>query len=412
MTPLADNPITPNAEPDFKTLKQRFLKLNQSRLRRVKDDLRPSQQDFIELLPLLFHVNHPILPGYVSKSTPVGVPEFLPDKDTLDAAKRFSKSFSWKRRAYRKFEIHALYLMGSTGTIAYSDKSDFDIWVCHDSSLSGKQLEELQEKTRAIENWAASMGVEANLFLVDAERFKRGEHGHLSSESSGSALHYLLLEEFYRTSVLLAGRYPIWWLVPPEQEHNYDAVVEDIKLKRYLHSREHIDFGGLAHISADEFYGATLWLLYKGINSPYKSILKILLMEAYASEYPHIDLLGLRFKKAVYDGEDDINILDPYLMMMDKVEEYLVQYNQDNRLDLARRSFYFKVDEPLSHDNNQKRNSWRRELMSGLTHQWGWSSGYIMKLDAQDEWNINSVIEERQILIREFTGSYRFLSLF
>ena len=412
MKPLADNPATHNAELDFKTIKQRFVKLNRIRLQRVKDDLRPSQQDFIELLPLLFHVNHPILPGYISKSTPVGVPEFLPGKDTLNAAKRLSKSFSWKKRAYRKFEIHALYLMGSTGTIAYSDKSDFDIWVCHDSSLSGKQIEELQAKAKAIENWAASMGVEANLFLVDAERFKRGEHGHLSSESSGSALHYLLLEEFYRTSVLLAGRYPIWWLVPPEQEHNYDAVVDDIKLKRYIHSREHIDFGGLAHINADEFYGATLWLLYKGINSPYKSILKILLMEAYASEYPHIDLLGVRFKKAIYEGEDNINSLDPYLMMMDKVEEYLVEYNQDNRLDLARRSFYFKIGEPLSHNNSSKKNGWRRELLSGLTRQWGWSSGQILKLDARDEWKINSVIDERQTLIREFTGSYRFLSLF
>lgn len=412
MKQLVSHSITQNTELDFKTIRQRFVKLNRARLQRVKDDLRPSQQDFIELLPLLFHVNHPILPGYVSKSTPVGVPEYLPGNDTLNAAKRFSKSFSWKKRAYRKFEIQALYLMGSTGTIAYSDKSDFDIWVCHDSSLSGKQIEELQEKSKAIEIWAGSMGVEANLFLVDAERFKRGEHGHLSSESSGSALHYLLLEEFYRTSVLLAGRYPIWWLVPPEQEHNYDAVVNDIKLKRYIHSREHIDFGGLAHISADEFYGATLWLLYKGINSPYKSILKILLMEAYASEYPQIDLLGVRFKKAVYEGEDDINSLDPYLMMMNKVDEYLVQYNQDNRLDLARRSFYLKVDEPLSHDNNNKKNSWRRDLLSGLTNQWNWSSGQILKLDSRDKWKINSVIEERQALIREFTGSYRFLSLF
>jgi len=399
-------------ELDFKRVKQRFTRVNRARLQRVTSDLRPSQRDFIQLLPLLFHVNHPILPGYVSKSTPVGLPEYLPGKETLAAARRLSKSYSWKKRAYRKFDIHGLYLMGSTGTIAYSDKSDFDIWVVHDSDLKGDKIEELQARAKAIEEWAASMEVEATVFLVDARQFRRGEHGHLSRESSGSALHYLLLEEFYRTSVLLAGRYPLWWLVPPDQEANYDAFVADIKRKRYIHSREHIDFGGLADIRAEEFYGATLWLLYKGINSPYKSILKILLMEAYASEYPQIDLLGVRFKRAIYNDEKDINVLDPYLMMMDKVEEYLLEYNQDKRLDLVRRSFYFKVGEQLSNNNGSRKNSWRRELMAELITRWGWSSGQLQRLDSREEWKISSVLEERKALIHEFTGSYRFLSLF
>ena len=84
----------------------------------------------------------------VSKTTPVGLPEYLPSKETLAAARRLSKSFAWKKRAYRKFNIHGLYLMGSTGTIAYSEKSDFDIWVVHDSELDSKQIEELQARAR------------------------------------------------------------------------------------------------------------------------------------------------------------------------------------------------------------------------------------------------------------------------
>ncbi|VAX08410.1 Adenylate cyclase [hydrothermal vent metagenome] len=412
MKPFVIDENRQGSELDFKHIKQRFVRLNRARLERVNSDLRPGQRDFVQLLPLLFHVNHPILPGYVSKTTPVGVPEYLPGKETLAAARRLSKSFSWKKRAYRRFDIHGLYLMGSTGTIAYSDKSDFDIWVVHDSDLVGEPLEELQIRATAIEEWAASMDVEATVFLVDARQFRRGDHGHLSRESSGSALHYLLLEEFYRTSVLLAGRYPLWWLVPPDQEANYDTFVEDIKRKRYIHSREHIDFGGLARISAEEFYGATLWLLYKSINSPYKSILKILLMEAYASEYPQIDLLGVRFKRAVYEGEKDIDVLDPYLMMMDKVDEYLHKYNQDKRLDLVRRSFYFKVGEQLSEGSGSSRNSWRRKLMSELVGRWGWSSGQLQRLDMREQWKISSVVEERKALINEFTGSYRFLSLF
>ena len=98
-------------------------------------DLRERQRHFIELLPLLYHTNHPILPGYVSKQTPAGIPDYSPGNQTLNLAKKLAKSFTYKKRAYRKYHIQAIYMMGSTGTIAYSsDKSDFDIWVCYEST--------------------------------------------------------------------------------------------------------------------------------------------------------------------------------------------------------------------------------------------------------------------------------------
>lgn len=396
---------------DFKAIKERFYKLNKVRHDRLYQDLKTNQREFVELLLLLFHVNHPMLPGYISKDTPAGIPDYTPNSTALSIAKRISKSFEFKRRAYRKYYIQGIYLMGSTGTIAYGEMSDLDIWVCHDSSIDQAQLDELRNKARDVERWAHSHGVDANIFLVDAEKFRNGEHGNLSTESSGSALHVLLLEEFYRTSVLLAGFFPLWWLVPPEQEKNYDEYVSDFNKKRFTFAKGCIDFGGLGHISPGEFYGATLWSLYKGINSPYKSILKILLMESYASEYPDIDLLGMRFKNSVYQGNNDINDLDPYLMMLNKVEEYLLKENQQERLELARNSFYMKVDEKLS-DANEKGEDWRRELLSSYVKKWGWPYTRMMKLDARDEWKIKRVVEERKALVKEFMNSYRVISDF
>lgn len=396
---------------DFKAVKERFNKLNKARHARMYQDMRANQKDLVSLLPLLFHVNHPMLPGYVSKDTPAGIPEYTPDANALQTAKRISKSFLFKKRAYRRFHIHGIYVMGSTGTIAYGDMSDLDIWVCHDSGLNHEQLEELRNKVQNIERWANEQRVDANIFLVDAEKFRKGEHSTLSGESSGSALHVLLLEEFYRTSVLLAGRFPLWWLVPPEEEKHYDEYVEDIKRKRFVHAKDFIDFGGLGSISSGEFYGATLWLLYKGINSPYKSILKILLMEAYASEYPEIDLLGMRFKKAIYDGNSDINDLDPYLMMLNKVEEYLLAHNENDRLELARNSFYLKVDEQLSNAGDEEED-WRRQLLGSYVKKWGWPYTRMMMLDSRNEWKIKRVLEERKSLVKEFMNSYRVISDF
>ena len=396
---------------DFKAIKERFFALNKARLARTMHELRQRQREFIELLPLLFHTNHPILPGYVSKATPAGIPDYSPSATTLNLAKKIAKSFSYKRRAYRRYYIDAIYMMGSTGTIAYSNKSDFDIWICYDEELTPQQVDALQSKAKAIEEWAQAMDVDAHLFLVNPVDFREGKHDALTSESSGTALHYLLLEEFYRTSLLLAGRYPVWWLVPPEQERNYNEIVGDLKLKRYVHARDHIDFGGLDQFPAEEFYGATLWLLYKGINSPYKSILKTLLMEAYASEFPQIDILAVRFKHAIYNGENEINKLDPYLMMLHKVEEYLNQRGEHKRLELLRRSFYFKVNEKLSEESSREHN-WRRELLIELTQAWGWTTSQMFLLDSKEDWKIQRVISERNELMHEFTHSYRFLSDF
>ena len=396
-------------EPDYRQVKQRFFSLNQQRMRRAYADLRQSEKEFLDALPVLLHVNHPILPGYIDKEAPAGLPEYTPSSQGLNALRKHFKSFSYKKRAYRRFDIDALFMMGSTGTIAYSQASDFDIWVVHDPALSTDKILKLQEKVKGIEEWANDKGIDANLFLVNPEAFRKGKNGILSKEGSGSAQHYLLLEEFYRTSVLIAGRYPLWWLIPAEQEKDYDQVAEDIKRKRLVNAREFVDLGGLNHIKADEFYGATLWLLYKSLDSPYKSLLKILLMESYATEYPKINLLAISFKKFVYEEGEDINKIDPYLMMLNKVESFLIKSNEPGRLELIRRSFYFKVNQKLS---QTIKCNWRTDLMQELVHQWGWHPTQLQRLDSREEWKLSSVLEERNILIKEFTHTYRYLSLF
>lgn len=35
------------------------------------------------------------------------------------------------------------------------------------------------------------------------------------------------------------------------------------------------DLGGLGELSAEEYFGASLWQLYKSVDSPYKAVLKV-----------------------------------------------------------------------------------------------------------------------------------------
>ena len=396
---------------DVRAARKRFLAINRERLRRTQQVLRWRTRDFLDLLPLLFHINHAMLPGFVSKHTPAGISDWSPTKKSIDAGKRLAKSFDYKKRALRNYDIHSIFLMGSVGTIAHSEKSDFDIWICHRPDLSPKQLGELHDKCQGIEKWAASVNLEVHFFLMNAEAFREGRVVELSSESSGSTQHHLLLEEFYRTGLLVAGRYPVWWLVPPEEEGNYEAFVANLLHKRFIPANEVIDFGGLSAIPAEEYFGAALWQVYKGIDSPYKSVLKMLLMEAYAAEYPNSDLLSLRYKQAIYDGVTDLDELDPYTILINKLEQYLLARNEPERLELVRRCFYFKVQLPLSRPTRSGRN-WRWERMEDLARQWFWNEGQVEMLDQRRNWNVHQVLRERRVLVDEITHSYMSLSRF
>lgn len=401
-----------DAEIDFKALKRRFVMLNQARLERTRAALRERQEGFLDLLPLLFHVNHPLLPGYSSKFTPCGVWGYEPERKVLNQAKTLAKSFSYSKPTRKQSPILAIYFMGSSGTIGHSEESDFDLWLCHDPRLNTDELCKLQQKATGIEQWADTLGLEIHFFFINPELFRQGGQTALSTESSGSAQHSLLLDEFYRTSVLLEGQYPLWWLVPPGYEAAYDLYVAEMHRKRFLYARDTIDFGGLAHIPAEEFFGAALWQLSKGIDSPYKSILKLLLIESYAREYPAVELLSKRFKQSVYDGIVDPEQLDPYMLMLQKVSGYLQQNDERQRLELAHRCFYFKTEIRLSSKVPGQRLDWRHDLLLELTKSWGWNRADLMLMDARKQWRVHRVLEERQILFQALTTSYRFLSDF
>lgn len=397
---------------DFRAVKHRFMILNKERLRRAHHSLRERQSELLDLLPLLFHVNHPMLPGFASREAPAGVWGYEPDEAILRLARSYAKSFAYRRSPHKHYPIHGLYFMGSTGTIAHAEGSDFDFWLCYAPDLSQEQLALLQSKTRALEQWASELDLEIHFFLVNANEFRSGKLLELSSESSGSSQHYLLLDEFYRSSVLLAGMFPLWWLVPPEHEGRYDEYVEDLQRKRFLYVRDCIDFGGLHQVPAEEFIGAALWQLSKGIDSPYKSLLKLLLIESYASEYPRMDLLSKLLKEAVYKGQLSTEKLDPYIMMLEKVSNYLDGADESKRLDLARRSFYFKTDLHLTEEPSSRRSDWRRDILAEMVAGWGWNRAALTLLDAHHTWKVQRVVEERQTLFDALIKSYRFLSDF
>jgi adenylate cyclase class 1 len=392
---------------DLQAIIQRFKNLNHLRQQRVQDFLQQRQQIFLNLLPLLFHQNHPLLPGFISSETVAGIPDYHPNKTTILTARQFSKGFKYQRKALLNYPIHGIFLMGSVSSIAFSKVSDMDIWLCHQPNLTATEIEELQQKAESIERWADSFDLEVHFFLVNSQEFIDGYDIPISSESSGTTQHYLLLEEFYRTAIYIAGRVPAWWLVPPHQEHNYTGYMNHLLENRFVFPNEVIDFGGLEDVPAEEFVSSTLWHIYKSLNSPHKSLLKLFLMECYASEYPHTDWLSFTLKKAIYDGDFDIDRLDPYLLIYDKIEKYLLKSRSHDRLELVRQCFYLKIIGSSSRVLDYQSRIIRENYLEQIAEERQWPADLLPSLNSNQFWNILKATQEHDIIRKQLKHCLR-----
>ncbi|MBB1273124.1 MULTISPECIES: class I adenylate cyclase [Psychromonas] len=378
-----------------------------SRLR-VKSALalmKKDEADVFQSFPLLLHFNTPSMPGYIEGDVPTGICQFSPTKKhQLLAQQLFATELPDNEATH--CEIIGLYAMGSTSSIGQCSESDFDVWICYSHTLDKKRVALLDKKAWEITYWAESLGVELNFFLIPDNKFRVNNQSELSNESCGTSQHMLLLDEFYRTSLRVAGRRILWRQIPHQHEKNYDEYVKELHQTGQINIDDWLDLGGLHRVPAEELFGATLWQLYKGIDNPYKATLKTILMEAYSWEYPNTELISTSYKKSFQEQDSYDEELDPYCLMLKKVSDYLISINDLQRLELVRVCFYFKTEEMISKPSCNDNSAWRRSILNKLIKEWGWTDNQIADLDNRNNWKIREVQQANDLLLDSLMLSY------
>ncbi len=395
---------------DLEFAKKQVADLDRFRTARALSGMSQDFQRVFQLISLLLHCNHPNLPGYISEA-PAGICHFeLSDyqRQYLDQSVPhldFSQIESFSDRTFNA--IYGVYVMGSVASVCQTSYSDLDIWVCHREDLNQQERDKLQQKASALQCWAKGYAVEINLFLMDQERFRSFRYAEpLTAENCGSAQYMLLLDEFYRSAIRLAGKPLLWLHLLVENEADYESEVERLVREQHINMQEWLDFGGLGAFSANEYFGASLWQLYKGIDAPYKSAIKILLLEAYSWEYPHTHLISRDFKWHLLTGCHDGFHFDPYLAMLERVTVYLTGLKDFKRLEFVRRCFYVKATDDLWRYNGK---NWRIDLLRELVAEWKWDDELIQELNQRPRWKIKQVKQTYDHLIHILMLSYRHL---
>ncbi len=394
---------------EFESCIARYDAINQIRTERALDAMSPQGQQVFQLLPVLLHYNHPLLPGYVSGNVPHGVANL----SLSPAQRQFIDDLCMATNSYggiysQQESILGIYSMGSTASIGQCERSDLDIWVCHAHGLSPEQVQLLEHKCLLISTLAEHRGVELNFFLIPDNKFRLANQAQLGGDNCGSTQHLLLLDEFYRSALHIAGKRLLWPLVPltgDEDDAGYDERVAEL-VREGLEPADWLDLGGVQDIPAKEYFGAALWLLYKGLDSPYKAVLKILLMEAYSAEFPHTRLLSVEAKRWLQQHDGYSRHLDPYFLMLQKATSYLESCGDHKRLDLVRRCFYIKISQGLNQSSDPGRYVKRRSMLTELVSEWGWDDDTLQHMDNRSSWTVVEVKAAYAELLDALMQSY------
>lgn len=397
---------------DFKFRLARLKAHDAVRLERACSVMSPHVRAVFSLVPVLLHCNTPSIPGWRPGPVPYGIDLFKPDAHQRSWIRAMGADPDNLPRG--EYGIAALYAMGSTSSIGQGMASDLDIWVCVLPGMPQRETEALRAKCHFISVFCKSLGADVNLFVTPEDRFLKGAHGTLDTEDCGSAQSLFLLDEFYRSSVRICGRRIAWYMVSPDEErHGYAEAVKSFYDKGLMQKGQWLDFGPVTGSSPEEYFGSGLWLLYKGIDSPFKAALKITLMEAYSREYPNTALVSSEFKRRFWSCAGGTLATDSYFLMFKKVARYLRSRGDKARLDLMRRCFYIKIHEAaVSLGRGTPQRAFRLRLESRLAKAFGWNENDVRLAEGSMRWPPGLIIKASGELFSSYVASYRDLLSF
>lgn len=398
-----------------------FERYNKAKADFLYEQLAPRKKIVYDLIPLLIHMEAADLleNGDACQMSPHGILGYKVSPRTLDSYKEaFPNKKTPKLRSQAGFDpslpVKSLSLIGSLGSIAQNSKSDFDYWICfEEEAFSRESFIYFQEKLESIEKWADKFaGAEIHFFPLDLKKVRANDFGETTGESSGSALSKLLKEEFYRTMTIVAGQAPLWMIMPPgADDEEYERLKELVRRSGRIDGSKLVDMGNVYDISLGEFYGAAIWQINKTMGSPFKSILKMALLEEYMFNHGSKGLLCNELKQRLISNEREISRMDPYVLMFERAAAYLREKGRHDDLDLLRRSLYMKTGIKLTLTDHRKPDlSRKKQILVELIRDWSWNQKAIDQLNNFHNWSFKDTQHFSDETNRFIIRTYRSVS--
>jgi adenylate cyclase class 1 len=313
--------------------------------------------------------------------------------------------------------VECLVLIGSSGSVGHTSRSDLDYWVCYNPDrFTENGLRLFREKLAAITRWAMEENhTEANFYPIDLAVLGQGRLNSLSEERDGEVAPMLLIEELFRTILHVAGRHPLWCVWPPEKTP--EEYKETAKILAPLAWEKEppffVDLGFPAKPRPQEYLASAMWLTCKSEHDPFKGLLKIMpIMEAVETEFQS-PLLCEIVRDKVFSAKNEELPVDPYTVTVDRVIDFVSRRLSPKLLDLAREAAVLKVlgrsSDHLDARNQGPTNPKTRAL-NRWREEWAWPPGKLERLRDYDNWTNAEKSAEAQELIKLLFSCYMIIA--
>ncbi|OQY52522.1 MAG: adenylate cyclase [Desulfobacteraceae bacterium 4572_89] len=368
----------------------KFLNQNKLSLLTAYDIFKSSQADFFQIIPLLLHENFDFSDmGPLHGKTPHGISDYLPSNEAVIICERYTGQNKFKVRRNFEPQIEGLFTMGSVGSLAQTVESDIDYWVCINEDIMGRQgLGLFKKKLKAIEIFALEkFKIRITFFVVDILKARNNDFGDSTQESSGSAQSRLLKEEFYRTMIHVAGKLPLWAVLPSTISLNYHHMILG-RISSFAKTHRYIDLGDIHAIPVNEYYGASIWQMFKWLNSPFKSVIKMALLEKYIHAYGKEDLLCNQYKNEWMNSGTHLKLAqnDSYIILLNNLLTYYRQCNDIQSVNLILTCFFLKLEISKQGEIDNTIFGLRKILLDKCLGDWGWNYKRLIEIGRFKEW--------------------------
>ena len=348
-----------------------FQAHNRARISHLIELAPPKQAMFYRLLPLLFHINHKLLPGYVSDDCPAGIMDYQPDNEALHSAISLNRNFIHRRKALRRYALRGVYLLNPPGQIRYPEPASFDLWLVHHATLKPDQLALLQNKVEAITQWVATLGITLRCRLLD------------ETQCRNEALSTTERQQFYLQGLCIAGSAPLWWLITSEEQLSYPQIAERLLSQRGLTQISLLDFGFDSSVEAQALFNDACQVFKKSLQGDATALLDLVFLQHQLSLFPNVIPLAERYKQQVEQGETDSMRVEPAGLKLAEIEQFASHGDQQ----IARQAFYALCGERLSQQVHHPQFAWRRFSLQKIYTNWNWSADTLKLEDSRASWS-------------------------
>ncbi|MCW8935310.1 MAG: class I adenylate cyclase [Gammaproteobacteria bacterium] len=282
--------------------RQAYYRCNSLHYDNLADVVGDDVYKYIQLIPLFLQINNKLLPGNSDDDVPVGIYSYKPDNKIINNAKKLNSKFRYQQEGVVKnYAIDAIYFKQTLIDNSHS------CWILYRTSLNEKQISALKNKINKISDWLLLRGANIDFIVSSVDEFK-ANNNHQLTENNIS----MFLDEFYSEVILLAGKYPVWWLVPPHKENDYAGFVEHIKQARFVDIEEFVDLGSVADYKLEDLISSAVAQAQKSKKSPELCLINLLIIDEKNMAWPEFDGISIRIKSMLYKGGEGITAVKVY----------------------------------------------------------------------------------------------------